>query len=241
MILGGGAPVPVVTQRKSYSIERRAKSGGAADIASAADILFAIDELRQEIAVIASTPTARRDGDVMSAEADQELRIELAQMVKMIARAKSEIASIKHPKANDDFMIEASNELDAIVAATEGATNTILEAVENIETKLEIQKAEHGDDETIMLMADQISSEIVKIFEACNFQDITGQRITKVVRTLRFIETRILAMIEIWGKEAFEDLPVPGGPEAHSSDDLVSGPQLENQGISQAEIDALFD
>ena len=48
---------------------------------------------------------------------------------------------------------------------------------------------------------------MIKIFEACNFQDLTGQRITKVVGTLKFIETHIVRMMEIWGGlEAFKDI-----------------------------------
>ena len=48
---------------------------------------------------------------------------------------------------------------------------------------------------------------VIKIFEACNFQDLTGQRITKVVATLKFIETHIVRMMEIWGGlEAFKDI-----------------------------------
>ena len=67
---------------------------------------------------------------------------------------------------------------------------------------------------------------VVSIFEACNFQDITGQRIGKVVRTLDFIEERVVAMIQTWGPEAFAHLPhsfeVPVAEEAK----LLNGPQF---------------
>ncbi len=124
----------VKAQRKSFSIERRKSGANGADGSAAHDVLAAIQALRQEIAGLASGRAngAAGDGTSVDAEADQELRIELAQMVRTIARAKTEIASIKHPKAEDDFMIEASNELDAIVASTEAATNTILESGEEI-------------------------------------------------------------------------------------------------------------
>jgi len=39
----------------------------------------------------------------------------------------------------------------------------------------------------------------VQVFESCNFQDLTGQRISKVVATLKFIETHIIKMMDIWG------------------------------------------
>ncbi len=99
----------------------------------------------------------------------------------------------------------------------------------------------YPDDAGMVTLGDQIANEIIKIFEACNFQDITGQRINKVVKTIRFIEEKILAMIDIWGAEAFIDLPVASDPSASGVDSLMNGPQLQNQGITQDEINALFD
>ena len=54
-----------------------------------------------------------------------------------------------------------------------------------------------------------IQDKVIQIFEACNFQDLTGQRITKVVSTLRFVEDRIMQMMDIWGGiETFKDIEV---------------------------------
>ena len=104
------------------------------------------------------------------------------------------------------------------------------------------------EDQDMLEAVDGLNDQITAILEACNFQDITGQRITKVVKTVRFIEDRILAMIAIWGAQAFEDLPVRGDEDAEEDGDaepgddaLLQGPQLGNEGITQAEIDALFD
>ncbi len=99
----------------------------------------------------------------------------------------------------------------------------------------------HPEDVELVNLGDQIANEIIKIFEACNFQDITGQRINKVIKTIRFIEGRILALINIWGVDAFLDLPVEIQSAAEGDDALMNGPQLENQGITQDEINALFD
>lgn len=229
---------------KKFSIERRVSpsAGSNGTGVSNGELMDAIESLQVAITGMgAGRGHLVDDGHSADQEGDQVLRIEIAQMIRTIARAKTEIASIKHPGSSDDQVDDASSELDEIVKATEKATNTILESGEEIEKLIDAAKTAHGQDETIQLLGDKVGEQVVNIFEACNFQDITGQRINKVVRTLRFIEARILAMIEIWGKEAFEDLPVPGPPPAHSSDEHVSGPQLENQGISQDEIDALFD
>ncbi len=99
----------------------------------------------------------------------------------------------------------------------------------------------HPDDEELGTFGDEIANEIIKIFEACNFQDINGQRTNRVIKTIRFIEEKILALINIWGVDAFLDLPVHNDSAANGDDALMNGPQSENEGITQDEINALFD
>jgi chemotaxis protein CheZ len=230
-----------------YSAERqlRQRQFGPREVAGGTEILAAIDELRREIAELRDRGGS---GIGMEMEAEHQgavaARIEIAQMVRMIGRAKMEIAAIKHPMADDDRMLNAAGELDAIVVATETSTQDVLAASEEIENLTrKIANACH-DDEEVVGMTDRIANEIIKIFEACNFQDITGQRINKVIKTLRFIEERILSMIEIWGTEAFAELPVPEtghAAQTDGDDGLMNGPQREGGGITQDEINALFD
>ena len=166
------------------------------------------------------------------------MRDEIADMVRSIARTKKEIAALKHPAADDDRMVQATSELDAVSTATETATNEILAGSEAIEGLVDKMVDLHRGDDDMSLLQDQVQAEITRIMEACNFQDITGQRIGKVIRTLRYIEDRILEVIDIWGKEAFLEL---SPDETTEEERLMNGPQLEGKGISQDEIDALFD
>ncbi|WP_282608403.1 protein phosphatase CheZ [Pelagibius sp. Alg239-R121] len=184
------------------------------------------------------------DDEQAALEEARDVRIEIAQMVRSIGRAKAEIASIKHPLASesDDKVHRASSELDAIVLDTETATNKILAGNEKIEAAINKLNTTHHDDPDVQAMTEDVAFNVIEILEACNFQDITGQRITKVVNTLRYIEDRILAMISIWGVDAFADLPVEVGDDDREGDDaLMNGPALQNEGISQDDIDALFD
>jgi chemotaxis regulatin CheY-phosphate phosphatase CheZ len=41
------------------------------------------------------------------------------------------------------------------------------------------------------LLSEEIQERVVSIFEACNFQDLTGQRIKKVMTTMKFIEKTV--------------------------------------------------
>jgi chemotaxis protein CheZ len=214
-----------------------------------ADLYLAIQELRDEIAELRASPTgpsgpsgpSNGSGESLAEEDSLAARVEIAQMVRTIGRAKLEIAGIKHPGESDDRMQIAASELDAIVVATEVSTQNILAASEQIETYIRKLTGLHPDDEETATLGEQMAGEIINIFEACSFQDITGQRTTKVIKTIRFIESKILALIDIWGADAFLDLPTGGSPTAEGDDALMNGPQLENQGITQDEINALFD
>ena len=77
----------------------------------------------------------------------------------------------------------------------------------------------------------------------CNFQDLTGQRITKVVSTLRFVEDRIMQMMDIWGGiETFKDIEVEQRELKEGDAALLNGPALESDidVATQDDIDALF-
>ena len=234
---------------KEYSAERQIKVQrlGGSDGISTTDLYLAIQDLRGEIAELrqqqgdAPRPADTAQPVSLAEKESLAARIEIAQMVRMIGRAKIEIASIKHPSENDDRMQLAASELDAIVVATEASTEDVLGASEQIEIYVREITGRHPDDQELGALGEQIANEIIKIFEACNFQDITGQRTTKVIKTIRFIEEKVLALIDIWGVDAFLDLPVHSYPGVDGDDPLMNGPQRKNEGITQDEINALFD
>ena len=127
------------------------------------------------------------------------------------------------------------------MCCTEAATNSILAASEEIDEitgKLASQLS--GPDAE---MARQISDRVITIFEACNFQDITGQRISKVVGSMKFIEERVTQMAQIWGGlESFNDVEAFKMPEREGDEALLNGPALDGDPnrTSQDAIDALF-
>ena len=139
-------------------------------------------------------------------------------------------------------MARVTNELDAIVGGTESATETILGSAEEIDQMVQTLMARLKDEQNQALASD-IQDRVVKIFEACNFQDLTGQRITKVVGTLKFIETHIVRMMEIWGGlEAFKDIQAEKIAERKGDAALLNGPKLAGEvgHASQDDIDSLF-
>ncbi len=196
------------------------------------DVLLAILALRQELDDLHGESQAGPDFDL--------LRREMRDLHDYIRRTKTEIAAIKHPKAREDRIVSATYELDAIVGATESATHAILQQAEEIE-RLAERIRDNVKDELAVNAADQISDATMRLFEACGFQDITGQRVAKVVRTLRYVEERVLAIIRIWGEDEFNILPLPASAAADDETRLLNGPQLEGNGVDQALVDKLFD
>lgn len=173
------------------------------------------------------------------------LLIELRALENAIAETKREIAALRAVGEPPASLATATNELDAVVQATEAATECILSASERIDTLIVRLRNQAADVEERSGL-DEIGEQVTRIFESCNFQDITGQRITKVVNAMKFIEQRVERMIEILGgSQAFANLaPAAPPPPAHAADDeadLLCGPQLDKNKISQDDIDAFFN
>lgn len=207
----------------------------AAPVVDNSAVLKAIEEVKKliESAAKVAQPVVE-DLPEMSV-----LRGQLHDLKGSIDKTKSEIAALHKPGATDDKFTTAAMELDAIVKATEEATNNILGASEDIQD-LVTAILDRTDDVKIRDDAGKIADLVITIFENCNFQDITGQRTGKVVKTINYLEERILTMINIWGEEEFEGVKLPD--DVRSADEkLLEGPQLDGQGISQDDIDSLFD
>lgn len=148
-----------------------------------------------------------------------------------ISNARKEIAALQPENLEGSRIPRAGKELDAIVRQTEEATNTIMDASEKI------MGAETEDPESFK---SYVHEQVMRIFEACSFQDITGQRISKVVETLSYIEERANQLKGILG--VAEGEAADERNDIHRGEDkaLLSGPALEGEGIDQAEVDALM-
>ena len=261
--------LPPKTARPLFSAERAmlaakkteaVNGGGGGDnsavLAAIAAMQAEIVALRHDVAnisgtkvtaavdVLAAADEAKQDEITAHQEDIAHLKTELRALSVCIAQTKAEIASIHPNTGPDDHLNIVSNELDAVVASTEQATTDILDAVELVEAQVRNIKS-HVSDAYVTGLVDDILEKLINVLEACNFQDITGQRITKVVNTLKFVEERVTSMIKIWGedsvREAAEAAVLFGGHRPDAEDNhLLNGPQLEGDGCKQEDIDALF-
>ncbi|MZR29270.1 protein phosphatase CheZ [Sneathiella litorea] len=161
-------------------------------------------------------------------KAIESLHQDCEDLANFIMAARTEIAQIRPNDLKQEKLPRAGKELDAIVEATETATNQIMSAAEKI------MSAKVTD-------ADVVSDACMEIFESCSFQDITGQRISKVVSTLNYIEEYLARLTKAWGHhmDSAEDSMV--APRRDQDAELLNGPALYGEGVNQAEIDTLFD
>lgn len=191
--------------------------------------------------------TMRRD---RAAPDIDRIRLDLADMAEAISRTKQEIAQMKVESDEGGRFAEASQELGAIVDQTETATNEILLAAEGIqEVAWTLREAGASED-----LCEKLDAHATEVYTACSFQDLTGQRTRKVVTVLRYLESRINTMIDIWGmqedegheparaatrpsaSDAADFDPMEARPDAH----LLNGPPLLGHGIDQDDVDELM-
>jgi chemotaxis protein CheZ len=119
-------------------------------------------------------------------------------------------------------------ELEAVVQATEAAADTIMEAAEAIQTWLD---KGGRDADSIAALNDRVAA----IFQACSFQDLTGQRIRRAIKQLQQVETMLEGMMP--GGTA------PGAPklEVVGHVETVSPAAAAGADLAQDEIDRLLN
>lgn len=164
-------------------------------------------------------------GDLGSREA--ALLHEISSLGQVVANTRLEIAALSVDDITMSYIPCATDELDAIVAHTAAATESILEVCETLDI---LGSQMDGDG------AGKLQSATTKIYEACSFQDITGQRISKVVSTLKNIEMTVARVVQAFGMVAPEDKPA----ERLQETGLLNGPQLPAAAMDQSDIDRLL-
>jgi chemotaxis protein CheZ len=188
---------------------------------------------REDVTEIVQTILGNMDGDVNVT--DLRLYKEVVDLAKYIENAKAEIAALQPADIRDEHIPNATDELDAVVGATERATFAIFDACDAIGAV-----AATSDAET----AGKLNDQVTKIYEACNFQDITGQRISKVVRTLKHIEAKVDMVVAAFGNEVRQNhiRHIPPAPATTEDADkaLLNGPQMPGNAMDQDEIDRLL-
>ncbi|HWK43276.1 MAG TPA: protein phosphatase CheZ [Stellaceae bacterium] len=205
------------------------------------DLASRLEHLREGRPTVKSADVASAVEEVVGSlsgaisAVDMKLYHELGALAEYIQAAKLEIAALRPDDIREQHIPMATDELDAVVEATAKATGEILDTAEQLEALGGTLAPEIGV---------QITDAVTRIFEACNFQDVTGQRITKVVKTLKHIEIKIGDLLGAFGDGIkAERAPVAAEPEPIDINDeskLLNGPQLTASANNQSDIDAIL-
>jgi chemotaxis protein CheZ len=238
---GGGGDVGPI--HREIMDELRAIRAQMAQVRSAGAVSATTNAIEETAAREVAETRALLETYRAQIELCEKLKVELDLIHDAIDRTKREIA-VLHGKSFDGAeMAKVNGELGAVVGGTEEATQQILEAAEAIDQSASaLSKVNSPDQQKIL--SEEIQERVISIFEACNFQDLTGQRISKVMGTMKFIEHHINAMMEIWGGVDAIRAHAPARVDTREGDaKLLNGPKLEGDAghASQDDIDALFD
>ncbi|MCH8862698.1 MAG: hypothetical protein IID51_09330 [Proteobacteria bacterium] len=176
------------------------------------------------------------DGIVVQAGAENRQMVkELREVLSYVMRAKQEFMSIGPRALSARKIPDANDELNAILGATEEAAGEIMDAADQIGELAGTVGGQTGE---------EMQNISTRLYEASAFQDICGQRITKVLAILKFLEGRLATLAETLGDsrmdEKDESIEFDKDGLAVEPDRLTHGPQLDGEGISQDEVDALL-
>jgi chemotaxis protein CheZ len=166
---------------------------------------------------------------------DTAIYREMHEIAGYIERMRGEIGALRVDEIKQNRIPAAGHELSAIVKATEGATNTIMECAETL------MAADTSDPAAFQAL---VQDKMLVIFEACSFQDITGQRIAKVIETLQNIESRVSRFASVVGPTGV-DAPAFTSDEERARAErkerlMLHGPQLDGYAIDQKAVDDMF-
>jgi chemotaxis protein CheZ len=238
--------VEMAVQRKVFRIEEstrlRAEAGGepAAGAPPRPDLTAELKALRELIAPNAPAERAaleRARAQIAEAEA---YKAELESIYAAVKRTKAGAGVADVEAVCGERTSRAGRELEAIVEGTERATQAILQAAEEIEQAASTLSAALKSTHDLGLAQD-IQERVMQIFEACNFQDLAGQRVASVFAALKAIEDHVVKLLTIWQRvERFE--PVAIAEQCNADCRYLNGPKLPGEPghSTQAEIDALF-
>lgn len=164
----------------------------------------------------------------------------LKSLFSYIQRVRKEIAALNRDADGVDKFATMGEQLDAIVESTKDATDVIMDSLEKNGDVVGKLKEVITDEDHIALL-NQVLDNNNAVFEACAFQDLTGQRVTKIIKSVTYVEDRVNTLMEIWGRKELDKIKIEPDGELTEDQKMLHGPQLKADAISQDEIDKLFD
>lgn len=163
---------------------------------------------------------------------DQSICQEFNYIADYISRTRDEIAALRPNDIKTQRIPTAGAELEAVVGDTEKATETIMSAAEDVLC---------DEEQDFDAYRANVEARMMTIIEACSFQDLAGQRVSKVVNSLRHVEERVAHFAEVMGVRDADHAPhEETAQEKRAREQLLNGPAMGGPETSQDDIDAMF-
>ncbi|NQU59873.1 MAG: protein phosphatase CheZ [Rhodospirillales bacterium] len=247
-------------RQRPFTSERRiAEITGSQNAISNDDLLEAFQDLSRYVREVLS-----RDAVALAAQPDapaeiiaeipveEEIQVveepvaDLPESSPDLTLIKQQIATLRTANADEDKLVLARDELETVVEITDKAANEIMNQSDEIQKVIDKFRQENSAGNTDNLEGHFAALEMIatNLLMACEFQDLTGQRINKVKNTIHGLEEQIgeiFQALDITEGTGDGGLNTVAADDARPDQDLLHGPQDEGEGISQADIDAMFD
>lgn len=170
-------------------------------------------------------------GSYVSVEEKSILSNQINNVLSQITNLKAQTFQMGSDILKDNYIPDISVELHSVIAQTEKSVEGILDvsdAIRNISTG----NVSADTKEDLMINS-------TKLLELCNFQDLTGQILQRIIKRLTTIETTIGNIFHILRQDPRVILTEIVEPV--KTDSLLNGPQTEEERPSQSEVDDLFN
>ena len=198
---------------------------------------------------------------------DLELYGELGELAMFINETKKSLKTFDAAKITENDLPAASDQLEGIVEATEDATNQILTAAESMlddqerirkiidELKeIKFSKGAQGKGkrdasiEELEALYQSNNNKLMDVMSACNFQDLTGQRIQKIITLVHGVESKIMKMILTFNIKKQEKTGGLDDEKINKEKEMLAkieemelkGPKRKGEAVSQNEVDDLL-
>jgi len=154
----------------------------------------------------------------------------LGRLAKYVEKTNAEIEALA-PMAIARHRIPAARaELDAIGRDVSDAAERILTSA------AALLSDEAADPQTYKAF---VQDHAIQILEACIFNDLVGQRLSKVTGELTTVEARLTRLSEELGVPDHAEVETP--TDHRNRDLILNGPQLSHSDVQQDDIDKLFN
>lgn len=186
-----------------------------------------------------------------------EMRQGLQSIYKELSAARKEDAPqdglVQEKLQADQLFHEAADQLDKILSTTEQATGEIMDIVEkhqDIQAKSNailhslksggVTKEQLGE---LRAMSDTLNEDLIRIMTTLSFQDLTGQRIKRIIEAIKKVEGIVLDLylstgLELKAREQAPDKDLDEiQAEAKRTMSELKGPQV---GVGQGAVDDLL-